>query len=111
MLDAKEAEEATAAAAKDSEGVLAKEAAAVKAEAEQAGGTTEAAGVKGEQAGPDAATSERAISEQDASTSGRETVPGGLSPGQRYPSRRSITSRQIVLLARSQTSCCNIRNK
>ena len=102
VLDAREAEEATAAALKDSEGVLAKEAAAVKAEAEQAGGTPEAAGVKQEQAGPGAATSERATIEQEASTSGRETVPGGLSP---CP-LASATLKKTAHISHQGKSCC-----
>jgi hypothetical protein len=101
-LDAKEAEEAKAAAVKDSEGVLAKEAAALKAEAEQAEGTTEAAVVKQEQAGRDAATSERATSEQEASTSGRETVPGGLSP---CP-LASATLKKMTHTSHQGNSCC-----
>lgn len=71
--DAVEASKATAAAAKDSEGVLAKEAAAVKAGIEE--GDTAGVDVKQEGEGA-AAASERAASEQDASTSGREAVPG-----------------------------------
>ena len=83
-MDAEEAVGATAAAAKDSEGVLEKEAAAVKAEAEAgsaapglAKAEPEATDVKPEANGT-AAASDRAGSEQDASTSGRDTVPGML---------------------------------
>lgn len=78
--DAEEASKATAAATQDTKGVVAKEAAAVKAEITEAaeGAAAEADGkadaeVKEE---GDSAAAERAASEQDASTSGRETVPG-----------------------------------
>ena len=78
--DAEEASKATAAATQDTEGVVAKEAAAVKAEANEAAedapaeaGRNGGAEMKKEVAG---AAAVRAASEQDASTSGRETVPG-----------------------------------
>lgn len=77
-MDAEEAVEATATAANDSEGVVAKEAAAVKAEAEAAGAAPGLAKAELEADGS-AAASDRAASEQDASTSGRDTVPGASS--------------------------------
>ena len=82
--DAAEASKATAAAAKDTEGVVAKEAEAVRAGAAKA---AEAATAGAEVKEEDAAAAERAASEQDASTSGRETVPGqaSLNPLARLP--------------------------
>ena len=78
--DAAEASIATAAAAKDTEGIVAKEAAAVKAEATQPADAAPAGAEAKEEAEGGAAAAERAASEQDASTSGRETVPGQTSP-------------------------------
>ena len=75
--DAEEASTATAAAARDTEGVVAKEAEAVMARRDQAAEAAPAVPEVKEEAG---AAAERAASEQDASTSGRETVPGQTSP-------------------------------
>lgn len=106
--DAEEASKATAAAAKDTEGVVAKEAEAVMAGAEQAAAAAPAVAEVKEEA---AAAADRAASEQDASTSGRETVPGQTSPpcllahGSTLALKNIFSQEHVIARAAQEDTC------
>lgn len=108
VKDAAEASIATAAAAKDTEGMVAKEAAAVKAEAAQPAAAASAGAQVKEEAEGAAAAAERAASEQDASTSGRETVPGQTSPQHaRFTSWPQSAFQDILSISHEWTGACS----